>query len=1176
MRPPSATLPRVSGFVHLHGHSTFSLLDGACRVKNLVKMAKEQGAGALALTDHGNLFGAIEFYNACRKEGVKPILGFEAYVAPRSRHDRERNPVAGWHLTLLAKNDAGWRNLIKLSSAGYLEGFYYVPRIDRELLARHSEGLVVLSGCLSSEVSHWLRQGDTARARETASFYRDVFGEDYYLEVQRHGIGEEAKCLEGCVEMARWLGRPIAGTNDYHYERREDADVQELLVCINTGKTLEDEGRMRMESKELYFKSPAEMEALFKDLPQAVASTLEIAAKCDVTIPFGKSRLPRFDVPDGGDATEFLRKLCEEGLLRRYGAVSPAEARKRLEHELGVIGRTGFLAYFLIVWDLIRHAREKGVAVGPGRGSAAGSLVAYCLGITDVDPLRYDLLFERFLNEERISMPDIDIDFCRDRREEVIQYVQEKYGGKERVSQIITFGRLAARAAIRDVGRVLGVPLPEVDRIAKMVPAGPGVTLEGALEQDPELRKLSQDKESAEGKLLDYALRLEGCHRNAGTHAAGIVIADAPLTEILPLYKSGEDVSTQFSWETVEQLGLLKMDFLGLKTLTLIDHALKLLRASGIEPPAFRSAEFERFDDGRTYELLARGESFGVFQLESGGMRDLLMRLKPTNFEEVIVLIALFRPGTLDAGMHEIYCNRKNGTERVTYDHPALEPILRNTYGVIVYQEQVMLIAHKVAGLTLTQADSLRKAMGKKKPEEMEKYRVPFLDGCAANGVPRPTAEGIWDKMATFARYGFNKSHATAYAVLTYQTAYLKANHPREFMAALLTVDAGNMDKVTEALEECRRMGIAVRKPDVNRSGVDFTVEEDAIRFGLTSVKGVGIPAAHAVVRAREDGKPFASLLDFASRVDHGVANKLTLEALVKAGACDDLGGHRAQLVQALDSVLRAAAEEQADRRMGQMSLLAAAGGGPAPAPPLPPAAPWSESELLRHERDTTGRYWTSHPLAAHEKLVRAFAPYTTKRVRECGEGATVVLGGIVVGLEERVIKSGKNEGRRMARFRIEDFEGAVPAVMFADSFQRYRDLLKENEVLLFAADVDASREEVSVRVHDVYRPADAPRELSGLVEVDLGPEAPLQEVRETFGRFKGTKPVRLTLRPAPGLRVGMRADAAILVEPVPELIAALKAISGVLDVRLRAGPPPKRRENGWKRREPRPDFGDE
>jgi DNA polymerase-3 subunit alpha len=1139
----------VAGFVHLHGHSTFSLLDGACRVKGLVRIAAEQGAGALALTDHGNLFGAIEFYNACRKEGVKPILGFEAYVAPRSHKDREKNPVAGWHLTLLARNEAGWKNLIKLSSAGYLDGFYYVPRVDRELLARHAEGLVVLSGCLSSEVSHWLRQGDMGRAREAAAFYRDVFGDDYYLEVQRHGIAEEATCLDGCVELARWLGRPLVATNDYHYERREDADLQEILVCINTGKTLEDEGRMRMETKELYFKSPAEMTELFKDLPEATRSTVEIAEKCAVEIPFGQVRLPRFDVPGGAPPDRYLKDLCEDGLLRRFGEAPAADVRARLEHELGVIERMGFIAYFLIVWDLIRHAREKGVAVGPGRGSAAGSLVAYALGITDVDPLKYDLLFERFLNEERISMPDIDIDFCRDRREEVIQYAQARYGGKERVAQIITFGRLAARAVIRDVGRVLGMPLPDVDRLAKMVPSGPGVTLDGALEQDPELRALAEDKASAAGRLLDFALRLEGCHRNAGTHAAGIVIADKPLTEYLPLYRSGEDVSTQFSWETVEQLGLLKMDFLGLKTLTLIDHALSLIRAGGREPPDLRSPEFERFDDLRTYEALSRGESFGVFQLESAGMRELLLKLKPGNFEEAIVLIALFRPGTLDAGMHEIYCNRKNGIERVTYDHPLLEPILKTTYGVIVYQEQVMLIAHKVAGLSLNQADSLRKAMGKKKPEVMEPFRAPFLDGCVAGGVPRDTASDIWDKMATFARYGFNKSHATAYAVLTYQTAYLKANHPREFMAALLTVDAGNMDKLTEALEECRRMSIPVLPPDVNRSGVDFGVEGDAIRFGLTSVKGVGRGAAEAIVRARAAGSGFPSLYDLAARVDHGVANKLTLEALVKAGACDGLGGHRAQLAGALDGVLRGAAEEQADRRAGQMSLL----GGPAaaaPPPPLPPAEAWSEAELLRHERDTTGRYWSSHPLAAHEALLRAFASHSTRTVRGCPEGAEVVLGGVLVGLEERVIRSGRNEGRRMARFRLEDFEGTVSAVMFSDAFHRYRELLRDNEVLFCAADVDASREEVSVRVHDVYRPADAPRELAGMVQIELG-DAPVAEVKELLARFRGDRAVRLLFRPAPGILVAVRPDPGLLVEPAPELLAALKAIVGPEGVRL-------------------------
>jgi len=1162
----------VAGFVHLHGHTTYSLLDGACRIDNLVRAAAAQEAPALAVTDHGNLFGAIEFYNACRKRGVKPILGFEAYVAPVSRHDRERNPVAAWHLTLLARNETGWRNLIKLSSAGYLEGFYYVPRIDRELLARHAEGLVVLSGCLSSETSYWLRRDDLVRAKEAAAFYHEVFGEHYYLEVQRHGIEDQARCLEGCVEMARWLNRPVVATNDYHYERQEDAEAQELLVCINTGKTLQDENRMRMTSRELYFKSPEEMEHLFRDLPGAAATTLEIAEKCDVEIPFGQAHLPHFEVPGGGDQAAYLKQICGEGLRRRYGPEPAPEVRARFVNELDVIDRMGFSAYFLIVWDLIRYARENGIPVGPGRGSAAGSLVAYCLEITDVDPLRYDLLFERFLNEERISMPDIDIDFCRDRRERVIQYAQERYGGKERVAQIITFGRMAAKAVIRDVGRVLGMPLPDVDRIAKMVPAGPGVTLQSVLDQDAELRALAADRESEEGRLLDYALRLEGCHRNAGTHAAGVVIADAPLTEYVPLYRSGDDVSTQFSWETVEQLGLLKMDFLGLKTLTLIDTALELIRQGGKTPPEFRSPEFQRYDDPEAYRLLCRGESFGVFQLESGGMRDLMMRLKPANFEEAIVLIALFRPGTLDAGMHEIYCNRKNGLERVAYDHAALEPILKNTYGVIVYQEQVMLVAHKVAGFSLNQADSLRKAMGKKKPEVMEPFKTPFLDGCERNGVPRQTASEIWDKMATFARYGFNKSHATAYAVITYETAWLKAHFPHEFMAALLTVDAGNMDKVTEALEECRRMGIAVLKPDVQRSGPDFTVEGDAIRFGLTSVKGVGRPAAEAVLAARRGDGAFRSLYDLAARVDTRVANKLTLEALVKAGACDDLGGHRAQIVAALDPALRAAASEQADRRAGQMSLLGEAVAAAAAPAALPEVPEWSEAERLRHERDTTGRYWSSHPLAEHEGLVRTFASHSTRTLRSCPEGTPVVLGGVLVGLQERVIRSGRNEGKRMARFRIEDFDGTVDAVMFSEAFQKYRGLLAENEVLFCTGDVDASREDVSLRVEALYRPEEAARELAGLVLLELAADVPLEDVGRVLAAHRGTRPVVFSLRPEAGLEVLVRADDALRVDPTPELIAGLRAVAGDASVRLRAAVPGRRRRPAPRRSAEAPD----
>jgi len=1156
----------VAGFVHLHGHSTYSLLDGACRVESLARRAAEQGAGALALTDHGNLFGAIDFYEACRGAGVKPILGFEAYVAPRSRHDREKNPVAAFHLTLLARNLEGWRNLIKLSSAAYLEGFYYVPRIDRELLERHKQGLVVLSGCMSSETSYWLRRGRLDKAREAAAFYTDLFGENYYFEVHRHGIEEQQACLDGCVEMARHFGRPLVATNDYHYEQREDADAQELLVCIHTGKTLKDTNRMRMSSREFYFKSPEEMVALFSDLPEAAATTLEIAEKCAVEIPFGEMHLPRFDVPGGEDKEVYLRRLCEAGLQERYGERPAPEVRERFDRELDVIGRMGFVAYFLIVWDFIRHAREVGIPVGPGRGSAAGSVVAYCLGIVDVDPLRFDLLFERFLNAERISMPDIDIDFCRDRREEVIRYVQEKYGGKERVAQIITFGRMAARAVLRDVGRALEVPLPEVDRLAKKIPGGPGVTLQSALDQDEELRRMAEEGDEETRKLFHFARKLEGCHRNAGTHAAGVVIADAPLTEYVPLYRSGEDVSTQFPMEVIDRLGLLKMDFLGLKTLTLIEHALRLIREGGGTPPDFRSEQFRRYDDDATYDLLGRGESFGVFQLESSGMRDLLRRLRPRTFEETLVLIAMFRPGPLDSGMTDVYCNRKNGREPVAYDHPKLEPILKSTYGVIVYQEQVMLIAHKVAGLPLNQADSLRKAMGKKKPEVMEPFKEPFLKGCEENGVPRATAAGIWDKMATFASYGFNKSHSTAYSVVTYQTAWLKAHHPREFMAALLTVDSGNMDKVTEALEECRRMAIPVLEPDVNRSGSDFGVEGDGIRFGLTSVKGVGRQAADAIVAARKESDRFTTVFDLAGRVDHRCANKVALEALIKAGACDDLGGHRAQLVAALDPALRAAASEQADRRAGQMTLLGEAVRSQAPEPFLAPADPWSESERLRLERETTGRYWSSHPLAAHATLVEAFASHKTRALKECPEGTEVVVGGLVRNLEERIIRSGRNEGRRMARFKIEDFAGTVDAVMFSEAYQRYRELLRNDEILFCSGDVDASRDEVCVRVDALFRPEEAPRELAGLVEIRLDDQVALAKLRGLLEDHAGARPVHLALSPEPGLFVRVRLDPTLRVDPTPAFVEAARTLVGDDAVLLRAAPPGGRRRRDRRR----------
>ncbi len=1150
----------MAGFVHLHGHSTYSLLDGACRVGNLAKATARHGMPAMALTDHGNLFGAVDFYKACRKEGVKPILGYEAYVAPRSRFDRERNPVAAWHLTLLARNQKGWQNLIKLTSAGYMEGFYYVPRIDRELLARHSEGLVVMSGCLSSETSYWLRRGEVDKAREAAAWYTDVFGEHYYFEVQRHGIEDQQTCLEGCVELAQHFNRPLVATNDFHYEEREDAEAQELLVCINTGKTLQDEKRMKMSSQELYFKPPEEMVHLFRDLPGATNSTMEIAEKCDVEIKFGEMHLPNFDVPDDRSMNQYFRDVCEDGLVRRYGDRPRTEVRDRFEREFKVIEEMGFIAYFLIVWDFIRHAREEGIPVGPGRGSAAGSILSYCMEITDLDPLKYDLLFERFLNAERISMPDIDIDFCRDQREKVIKYVQNKYGGEERVAQIITFGTMAAKAAIRDVGRALGVPLSEVDKIAKKIPGGPGVTLTGALEADPELAAMAEDPTTEAGRLFRFARRLEGSHRNAGTHAAGVVIADAPLTEYVPLYKSGDDVSTQFPMDTIEQLGLLKMDFLGLKTLTLIATAVRLIEENGGEVPDFRIEPFTHFDDEKAYDLLSRGDSFGVFQLESSGMRDLLKKLKPRSFEETLVLIALFRPGPLDSGMTDVYCDRKNGLVPVVFDHESLEPILKNTYGVIVYQEQVMLIAHQVAGFSLNQADSLRKAMGKKKPEVMEPFKEPFLVGCEATGMTREVATGVWDQMATFARYGFNKSHAAAYAVVTYQTAWLKANYPMEFMAALLTVDSGNMDKVAEGLKECESSGIDVRAPDVNSSGVDFTVEGDVIRFGLTSVRGVGRQAAQSIRDARLKGKTFATVFDLAERVDVRNVNKSTLESLVKAGACDELGGHRAQLAEALDAALRAGASEQADRRAGQMSLLGAVAETTSMQPTLPSVPKWSSEEKLRLEREMTGRWWSSHPLDEHREIAKHFSSHDTRTIREVSAETPFIMCGVLLDLQERVIRSGRNEGKRMARFQLADQFGQCEAVMFSDAYARYRELLRPNAILFVSGDVDLSRDEINLRVDGVIGLEEAPYTLAAAVQIRLEANVAVDTLKALLERHSGGRPVRLVIKPEANTELLIRVDDALGIDSTPEFMQGLHELVGASNVRVlpRA---PKRRE---------------
>ncbi|MGE3965848.1 MAG: DNA polymerase III subunit alpha, partial [Planctomycetota bacterium] len=836
-------------YVHLHVHSHYSLLDGVIPLPVLVEAAKDRGMKALALTDHGNLFGMVDFHSQCKKHGIKPITGMEAYITAGSRHDRKQD-LRGenfFHLVLLAQNETGYRNLLRLSSLAYIDGFYYKPRIDHEILEQHAEGLIGLSACLSGEVNRALLHGDDTRAREAVLRYQRIFGPGrFFLEIQDHGLSEQRRILEKVPPLAAELGIPLVATNDIHYLEQKDARAQEVHLCINTGTTLEDDDRLRMETDQFYFRTADEMARVFGDWPEAVTNADEIAAMCDFELELGVSHLPIFHVagiPDAAhakapadlerDNLELFRELVREGFERLYPSAS-ADVEKRLAYEMGVIEKTGFVSYFLIVWDFIRHAREIGVPVGPGRGSAVGSLVSYCLGITTLCPIRYDLIFERFLNSDRISMPDIDIDFCMEGREKVIEYVRQKYG-KDRVCQIITFGTMAARAVIRDVGRAMAIPLKEVDAIAKKIPETLGIKLQQAIELEPELAELAKDPRYHD--YFEVALRLEGLNRHASTHAAGVVIGDRPLTELVPLYRNGEEITTQYSMEHLEAIGLLKMDFLGLKTLTIIDRAVKIIRE---ETGLVLDLDHLALDDTPTYELLARGETKGIFQLESSGMRELLRRMSPDRFDDLIAILALYRPGPLGSGMDKIYVERKHGREAVEYLHPALAPILSESQGVILYQEQVMRIAHDLAGFTMNEADSLRKAMGKKRPEILAKFRAKFLDGAEANGIARKIALEIFEQIEHFAKYGFNKSHSTAYALITYRTAYLKANHPAAFMAAVLSCEISTVDRVVDYLNETRRKDLKVHPPALNQSGRNFTVRGGDIHYGLIAVKGVG------------------------------------------------------------------------------------------------------------------------------------------------------------------------------------------------------------------------------------------------------------------------------------------------------------------------------------------------
>lgn len=1024
------TPANVCGFVHLHNHTEYSLLDGAARIKNLVQRAADLKMSALAITDHGVMYGVIDFYKACLRAGIKPIIGCEVYVAPHQRTDKVAGrDDANFHLVLLAENEQGYRNLIKLVSMAHVEGFYYKPRVDKEILRRHAEGIIALSACLAGEVSQHLLQDQLELAVQSAREYEEIFGKgNFFLEVQDHGLDEQRKVNAGMWQVHERTGIPMVATNDVHYVQREDAFVQDALLCIQTGKTLEDTSRMRFSSQEFFLKSEQEMALLFGEHPELLANTLEVAQRCQLDFHFGENYLPVFDVPEGYTLDSFLEAECRKAFPHFYPQMTEKE-QERLEYELRVIFETGFAGYFLIVADFCRFARANGVAVGPGRGSAAASMVAYLLGITSVEPMRFDLLFERFLNPERISMPDIDIDFDPEGRERVIRYVTEKYGA-DKVCQIITFGTLGAKAAIRDVGRVMAIPLYRVDKVAKAIPADPGMTLEKAVDVSPDLARMLEEDEETK-RLYTLAKSLEGMPRHASTHAAGIVISKDSLVNYLPVQRTSEDfVMTQFPMKTVEEIGLLKMDFLGLRNLTILQEAVRRIE----ETQGFKlDLHTLALDDAKTYVLLSSGNGTGIFQLESGGMRGILRDLKPSCFEDIIAVIALYRPGPMEQIPE--FLRRKHGGN-ITYLHPKLEPILKSTYGVIVYQEQVMQIARDLAGYSLGRADLLRRAMGKKKKEIMAEERQNFvhglqdadgewlIPGALRLGLSLKEAEEIFDLMAKFAEYGFNKGHATAYAVISYQTAYLKANYPLEFMAALLSTVMGSSDKISFYIQDARLSGIEVLPPDVQYSQVGFSIEKQAIRFGLGAIRNVGVNVVEKILEARKEGI-FKSLDDFCLRVDQKVLNRRVLESLIRAGAFSSICT-RAQALKVMDQVLESTGRRQKDRLSGQFSLFDL-DEGMDEMTVLPQVPDFSEREILDMEKEYLGLYLSGHPLSSVLPTLKNLISSDILTCLEGEEEKKVILGGLVTGFRQNVTK----KGEMMASFVLEDLTAGIEVLVF-------------------------------------------------------------------------------------------------------------------------------------------------
>lgn len=1044
----------MSSFVHLHNHTHYSLLDGACKIPDMVTLAQEYNMPAVAITDHGNMFGAIQFFQKVKKAGLKPIIGMEAYIAPRSRKDRSKGHGKGevaFHLLLLAKNCQGYQNLMKLSSTGYLEGFYYKPRIDKEILAEHHEGLIALSACIGGEVPYQIIHNDYDKAKEAALFYQNLFKDDYYLEIQDHGIPEESVAIKGLAELSAELSIPLVATNDTHYLKKSHAEAHDILLCIQTGKDYEDSKRLKFSSEEIYFKSTDEMVALFKDYPEAISTTLDIADKCDLEIDFKSQHFPIFTVPEESEAKtldDYFEECCWKGVGLRYAALTDT-IKERLNYEMSIIKQMGYSGYFLVVMDFIKYAKTMGIPVGPGRGSAAGSIVSYVLEITNVDPLQYDLLFERFLNPERVSMPDIDIDFCYEQREKVIEYVREKYG-RENVCQIITFGSMKSRGVIRDVGRVLKIPYGEVDQIAKQIPQFS--TLEEAHTKSLEFRELVDQNETNE-KLFKNALILEGLYRHASTHAAGVVIAPGELTNYVPLFKpsDSDDITTQFDMKSLENVGLLKMDFLGLRTLTVIDHALK-----AIESRTHRKIDIDTipYDDAETYQIFSNGETVGVFQFESTGMREYLKKLQPESIGDLTAMNALYRPGPME--WIDDFIDRKNGRTTVEYMHPMMASVLEETHGIIVYQEQVMQIASKLAGFSLGGADILRRAMGKKDEKLMTQQRAVFIEGASKNGIDKNKANDIFDLIDKFAGYGFNKSHAACYSIVAYQTAYLKAHYPKEFMAANLTSEMCNTDRIVVLIDECQRMKISILPPDVNESMAYFFATDEGIRFGLGAIKNVGLGAIESIVEGRNKVGKFNSIYDLCENINLRLANKKVFESLIQCGAMDSLEGHRAQLMAVLPQAIQYAQTKQKLEDRGQGSLFDLGGSDVSEQsialhPELPEVEVWTNTENLRLEKELIGLYISGHPLMAYQDEILAFSSPLIQNIAEIPAGQNARICGIIS--ELRTLYDRKD--RPMAFITIEDFTGSVRCIAFADCYEKYKYFIQKDSMVVLVGKVD-------------------------------------------------------------------------------------------------------------------------